>query len=56
MAKVIYEVMVRCDLVQPEDRAGEWQGDELKEALTEALNAWAERVSGEVQDLDIVIE
>ncbi len=55
MERVVYEVMVRCELVQPKDRASSWTVDELKGPLNEKLRLWAEKVRGELENLSISI-
>ncbi|MCK4387337.1 MAG: hypothetical protein KAW00_01080 [Dehalococcoidia bacterium] len=55
MERVVYEVMVRCELVQPKDRASSWTVDELKSHLDKKLKLWSEKVRGELENLDISI-
>lgn len=56
MARLVYEFTVRFELVQPEEVADKWGMDELRNELRGRLKDWADKVDGELRDLDIVID
>ena len=52
MERVVYEVMVRCEFVQPKDRVSFWTVDELKSHLDKKLKLWSGKVRGELGNRD----
>lgn len=56
MGRLVYEFTVRFELVQPEEAADKWGVDELRNELRGRLKDWADKVDGELRDLDIVID
>jgi len=55
MERVVYDVIVSCELVQSKDRASMWTVNELKGQLSEKLRLWAEKVRGELENPNISI-